>query len=176
MTNLLTMFGSSLPPVVCRKAHVIFTLFVFVCVKWYPSRFVFLFCLSSFCNPILPVSLDCSFWLPLRYSLMFIYTHLLKPDRLEWVTRTLIKLYLYSMFLYNLDYSLYRMFYPMKYLNLFTSSLPEPIAKTCKIYHTFRTLPNSKRKSSKGKIYSISTQIHGRSLSMLSTGTSRTSV
>ena len=26
-----TMFGSSLPPVVCRKAHVLFTLFVFVC-------------------------------------------------------------------------------------------------------------------------------------------------
>ena len=26
------MFGSSLPPVVCRRAHVLFTLFVFVCV------------------------------------------------------------------------------------------------------------------------------------------------
>ena len=25
------MFGSSLPPVVCRKAHVLFTLFVFAC-------------------------------------------------------------------------------------------------------------------------------------------------
>jgi hypothetical protein len=27
-----TMFGSSLPPVVCRRAHVLFTLFVFVYV------------------------------------------------------------------------------------------------------------------------------------------------
>jgi hypothetical protein len=80
------------------------------------------------------------------------------------------------MFLYNLDYSLYRMFYPMKYLNLFTPSLPEPIAKTCKIYHTLRTLPKSKRKSSKDKIYNLSTQIHDRSLSILSTDTSRTSV
>jgi hypothetical protein len=27
-----TMFGSSLPLVVCRRVHVLFTLFVFVCV------------------------------------------------------------------------------------------------------------------------------------------------
>jgi hypothetical protein len=27
-----TMFGSSLPPFVCRRTHVLFTLFVFVCV------------------------------------------------------------------------------------------------------------------------------------------------
>ena len=27
-----TMLGSSLPPVVCRRAHVIFTLFVFACI------------------------------------------------------------------------------------------------------------------------------------------------
>ena len=52
------------------------------------------------------------------------------------------------------------MFYPMKYLNLFSPSLPEPITKTCKIYHTVRTLPKSKRKSSKDKIYNLSTQIH----------------
>ena len=68
------------------------------------------------------------------------------------------------------------MCYPTKYLNLFTPCLPEPITKTWKIYHTVRTLPKFKRKSSKGKIYNISTQIHDRSLSMLSTGTSRTSV
>ena len=29
--RIKTMFGSSLPPVVCRRAHIIFTLFVFVC-------------------------------------------------------------------------------------------------------------------------------------------------
>jgi len=30
--RIKTMFGSSLLPVVCRRAHVLFTLFVFVCV------------------------------------------------------------------------------------------------------------------------------------------------
>ena len=29
--HYLCLFGSSLPPVVCRRAHVLFTLFVFVC-------------------------------------------------------------------------------------------------------------------------------------------------
>ncbi len=33
-----TMFGSSLPPVVCRRDHVLLTLFVFVCVKLCPTR------------------------------------------------------------------------------------------------------------------------------------------
>ena len=30
--RIKTMFGLSLPLVVCRRAHVLFTLFVFVCV------------------------------------------------------------------------------------------------------------------------------------------------
>ena len=29
--RIKTMFGSSLPPVVCKRVHVLFTLFVFVC-------------------------------------------------------------------------------------------------------------------------------------------------
>ena len=29
--RIKTMFGSSLPPVVCRRDHVLFMLFVFVC-------------------------------------------------------------------------------------------------------------------------------------------------
>ena len=41
-----TMFGSSLPPVVCRRAHVLFTLFVFV-------------------------SLDCPLLIAIRYSQTF---------------------------------------------------------------------------------------------------------
>jgi hypothetical protein len=43
--SIKPMFGSSLPLFVCRWAHVLFLLFVFVCVKWiyeagtaYPSR------------------------------------------------------------------------------------------------------------------------------------------
>ena len=57
-----TMFGSSLPQVVCRRVHVLFTLFVLV----YPKHIVF-FCFF-FCfvfrqpvYPMLPVSRDCLF-------------------------------------------------------------------------------------------------------------------
>ena len=38
------MFGSSLPPVVCRRAQVVFTLFVFVCAQWYPTHIMLCFC------------------------------------------------------------------------------------------------------------------------------------
>jgi len=44
--RIKTMFGSSLPPVVCRRAHVLFTLFVFVCavmVNTYCVVFLFYF-------------------------------------------------------------------------------------------------------------------------------------
>jgi hypothetical protein len=37
-----TMFGSSLPPVVCRRAPVLFVLFVFVCVLWCPIRIAYM--------------------------------------------------------------------------------------------------------------------------------------
>ena len=33
--GIKTMFGSSFPPVVCRRVHVLFTLFVFVCAWWF---------------------------------------------------------------------------------------------------------------------------------------------
>ena len=43
---------SYLPPVICRRAHVLFTLLVFVYVQWYPTHivlcFVFLRLVSSF--------------------------------------------------------------------------------------------------------------------------------
>jgi hypothetical protein len=51
-----TMFGSFLPPVVCRRAHVLFTLFVFVCVLCCPTHIVLWFYFV-----FLPVSLDCPF-------------------------------------------------------------------------------------------------------------------
>ena len=34
--RMKTMFGSSLPPVVCGRADVLFTLFMFVCLQWWP--------------------------------------------------------------------------------------------------------------------------------------------
>ena len=85
-SRIKTMFGSSLPPGVCRRAHVSFTICVFVgrivvsniyCV-------VFLFVFLRIVYPMLThcvvlCTLCCQFlWilnfvLPLRYSLTFIY-------------------------------------------------------------------------------------------------------
>jgi len=64
------LFCSSLPPVVCRRAHVLFMLFVFVL---YTSIQHILCCVLVGFYALLPVSLDCPFLLPLRYSLSFIY-------------------------------------------------------------------------------------------------------
>ena len=47
--HIKTMFSSSLPPLVCSRVHVLFTLFVFVWVKWYPMHIVL--CFSSYCVP-----------------------------------------------------------------------------------------------------------------------------
>ena len=64
-----TLFGASLPPVLCRKAHVLLTLFVFLWAKWRPAHFV----LCWFCVVVLFVVVFCilillSFW----YSVTFI--------------------------------------------------------------------------------------------------------
>ena len=32
--RIKTMFGSSLPSVICRSAHILLTLFVFTCAEW----------------------------------------------------------------------------------------------------------------------------------------------
>ena len=45
--HIKPMFGSSLPPVVYRRVHVLFRLFVLACAQWCPSHIVFLFCFSS---------------------------------------------------------------------------------------------------------------------------------
>ena len=65
------MFGSSLPPVVCRKAHVLFTLFVSVCAQWCPTHIALYFCFVflRLVYPMLSVSLDCPFMIaPLVFS------------------------------------------------------------------------------------------------------------
>jgi len=61
--SIRTMFGSSSPPVVCRRAHVLIMLFVFVWVKWCPIHIVLCFCFVFFriVYPMLPVSVDCPF-------------------------------------------------------------------------------------------------------------------
>jgi len=52
------MCRSSLPPVVCRRAHVLFTLVVFVRVQGCPTPIVLCFCFVCLhlVYPILPVS------------------------------------------------------------------------------------------------------------------------
>ena len=101
--HINTMFSSSLPPVVCRRVHILLTLFVFVwhsgvqhiscCVFFILScvlctqccQFLWIVFVLCFVYPMLPVSLDClrlvfcvpnvaSFsGLSIRYSLTFIY-------------------------------------------------------------------------------------------------------
>jgi hypothetical protein len=56
-TTLLTMFGSSLPPVACRRAHVLHTFFVFAYMWWCPTHIALCGCFLS----MLPVFLDCPF-------------------------------------------------------------------------------------------------------------------
>ena len=40
----MCLFGLSLPLVVCRRAHVLFTLFVFASAQWCPNHIVLCFC------------------------------------------------------------------------------------------------------------------------------------
>jgi hypothetical protein len=65
--RIKTMFCLSLPPVVCRRAHVLFTLFAYSGVQH-------ILCCVFLCllYPMMPVSLDCPFLIVLRYYLMFI--------------------------------------------------------------------------------------------------------
>ena len=91
-----TMFGSSLPPVVCRRARVLFTLFVHSGVQHILCCGFALFVFVLF---MLPVSLDCPFFLlPFRYSLTFIkcfivnlYSHSNSGHRLEFSQTWLYK-------------------------------------------------------------------------------------
>jgi hypothetical protein len=68
---------TSLFLVVCRRDHVLFTLFVFVCVLWCPTNIVLCFCFVLCCQFLWIVH----FWLSLRCSLTFIYLGL--PRKVE---------------------------------------------------------------------------------------------
>ena len=72
-----TIFGWSLPLVVCRRAHVLLTLCVLVCIQWCPTHIVLCFCfvLLRLVYPVLPVSLDCPFQIaPLVFSYVYLTT------------------------------------------------------------------------------------------------------
>ena len=79
--RMQTVFGSSLFPVVCRRAHVLFTLFVFACVQWYGfALLVFVLCPMF---PMLPVSLDCSFFIaPSRFFETISYENHQNPPQM----------------------------------------------------------------------------------------------
>ena len=47
--RIATMFGSFLPPVVCRRARVLFMLSVLVCAYWCPTHIVFVFFFLVLC-------------------------------------------------------------------------------------------------------------------------------
>jgi hypothetical protein len=100
--RIKTIFGPSLSPAVCRRAHVLFTLYLLVhscfqsilcCVF---VLFVFVFC---FVYPVLPVSLDCPFWLSFRYSLTFIYSCYLPSYYPSWLTKILFSILSYVIYI-----------------------------------------------------------------------------
>ena len=70
--------GSSLLPVVCRRAHVLFTLFVFICAQWCVANIVLCFMLFFFvlCALFCQCLWIVHFLLLLLYSLLFSYSHL----------------------------------------------------------------------------------------------------
>jgi hypothetical protein len=69
--HIKTMFSSSLPPVVCRRTHVLFTLYVFVCGLWCIT-YIFALFFSVLCTLRYQFLWIVHFWLSLRYSLTFI--------------------------------------------------------------------------------------------------------
>ena len=69
--RIKTMFGSSLPlpPVVCRRVHVLFVLFMFVCLCIVVSNtHCVLFCFLCFCA--LSVSLECAFLIDCPFDIL----------------------------------------------------------------------------------------------------------
>ena len=66
------MRGSYLPPVVCRMAHVLFICYLCLFANSGVQRIMRCVFVLFFFALLLFVSLDCSFRLPLRYSLKFI--------------------------------------------------------------------------------------------------------
>ena len=61
--RIKTMLGSSLPTVIIRRVHVLFTLLVLVCIyrKWCPTHIVLCFCFVflGLVYLMLPVSVNC---------------------------------------------------------------------------------------------------------------------
>ena len=79
--HIKTMFSSSLPPVVCRKAHVQLCFLACICISYCVALcfalFVFVLC---FVHPMLPVSLDFPFLIaPSVFSNVYLTVMSLHP-------------------------------------------------------------------------------------------------
>jgi len=75
----IKQYVPSLPSVICRRAHVLFKLFVFVCLSWYRTHIVLCFCFVFLCHvyTVLSVSLDCPFFIvPSIFSNVYFNDHL----------------------------------------------------------------------------------------------------
>ena len=73
--RIKTMFDSSSPPVICRRDYVLYTLFVFGCAQWCPTHIVLCFCFvfHRLLYPMLPVSLNCPFFIaPLAFFSVYL--------------------------------------------------------------------------------------------------------
>ena len=71
-----TMFGSSLPPVVCRRAYFLFMLFMLAYVQWCPKHILsyFSFVFLRFMHSMLPVSLNDPFLIaPSVFSNVYLF-------------------------------------------------------------------------------------------------------
>jgi hypothetical protein len=76
---------------VCRSAHVLFTLFVFACALWCPTHIVFCFCFVflRLVYPMLPVSLDCPYLIaPSVFSSVY-FTYCSEPNT-PWIDFSVI--------------------------------------------------------------------------------------
>jgi hypothetical protein len=96
--RIKTMLSSSLHPAVCRRADILFTLVLFVCVggvQWVLCcvfvLFFFVLCTLHVCCQFLWIV---HLWLPLRHSLMFI---------LVMMSRLVEQCYFVASLLYNLN-------------------------------------------------------------------------
>jgi len=84
--RIKTMFGSSLPPVACRRVHVLFTLFAYSGIQ-HILCCVFVLFVYVWCTLCCIFFWNVPFWVPLRYSLTFINQY---PNRHD-ITEILLK-------------------------------------------------------------------------------------
>ena len=103
--RIKTMFGSSSPPIVCRRVHVLFTLVMFICVQWFPTHIVLCFCLVflHLVYHMLSLSLDCPFLIALSvFSNVYIHLKVFHPVMLLKVCSLFILTNYYTKLMYIL--------------------------------------------------------------------------